>query len=289
MKKNVLTPIDIMEMISHIEHDCCILNKYGKNLTRLAFSDSLPPCFGREKEVERIAISLSRRMKSNVILTGQSGVGKTAVVEELARYFIESAKSTGELKIIYELPLNNIISGSKYRGDFEEKLKGILDEVINKPVIIFIDEIHCIVDAGAAEGAISGAEILKPALARGEICCIGATTTDEYEIIKSNKALARRFNNIEIEKLSGEKAYNCINGILIDYGNYFNINTDKVDRDNLYKASEKVLTKTAFPDNIIDIIDGALAKAKHENKKFITDKDIIEKIFEDYGILWISE
>lgn len=174
------------------------LSKYSRNLNLLALNGELAMTYGREKEVTEISTILLRRTKPNPLLIGVAGCGKTAIVEELARKFVNERLTTGNphTPVIYDLSLNSLVSGARYRGDFEERLQAVMETVKkNKDIIVFIDEIHSLNSIGNAEGAISAGQILKPSLARGEIRCIGATTIDEYkEYIATDKALTRRFS-----------------------------------------------------------------------------------------------
>src|SRR5436853_821524 len=193
-----------------------LLDQFGRNLTRLAAEGKLDPVVGRETEIERIMQILSRRTKNNPVLIGEPGVGKTAVVEGLA-----SRITNGEVpellknKQIYTLDLAALVAGAKYRGEFEERLKKVVKEITQRgDIILFIDEIHNLVGAGAAEGAIDAASILKPALARGELQVIGATTTDEYrKYVEKDKALERRFQTIQVGKPTGEETELILKGV----------------------------------------------------------------------------
>ena len=182
-----------------------MLNQFGRELTLLATEGKLDPVIGRKKEIDRIIQILSRRTKNNPILIGESGVGKTAIVEGLAQYIISNkVPSNLSDKRIFTLDLGALVAGSRYRGDFEERLKKVLAEIKeNGDIILFIDEVHTLVGAGAAEGAIDAASILKPMLARGEIQTIGATTVNEYrKYVEKDKALERRFQPIFVDEPS---------------------------------------------------------------------------------------
>lgn len=265
-----------------IDNKYSSLSKYSRNLNLLAIKNELNPTYFREKEVNEIKTILLRRTKPNPILTGVAGCGKTAIIEELARSYVndylnnENNENNETFPIIYDLSLNSLLSGSRYRGDFEEKLQNILNIVsTNKKIIIFIDEIHTINDIGTAEGATSAGQILKPALARGDIRCIGATTEEEYnQYIMNDKALARRFSKVEIKILTGDTRKKCIDNIIKEYGNYFKINTNSIDADSIINLIDNIIPNKIFPDNVIDIIDETLATAKFQNKKEITIKDI---------------
>jgi len=204
-----------------------ILGQYGKNLTLLAKEGKLDPLIGRRKEIDRIIQILSRRTKNNPILIGESGVGKTAIVEGLAQ-FVYSKKVPSNLvnKRIFTLDLGALIAGSRYRGDFEERLKKVLSEIKNDgDIILFIDEVHTLVGAGAAEGAIDAASILKPMLARGEIQAVGATTVNEYrKYVEKDKALERRFQPIYINEPTVYETIEILKGLKDRYESFHNLN-----------------------------------------------------------------
>ena len=254
------------------------LSKYSRNLNLLALKGELAMTYGREKEVAEISTILLRRTKPNPLLIGVAGCGKTAIIEELARKFVNEHLATGNphTPVIYDLSLNSLIGGARYRGDFEERLQNILDVVSkNKDIIVFIDEIHSLNSIGNAEGATSAGQILKPALARGEIRCIGATTIDEYkEYITTDKALTRRFSVVNVSPISGTARDNCITNILAEYGQYFGIDTSKVKAETLLNIIDNCIPHTVFPDNVIDIIDETLATAKVNEKTEVNDDDM---------------
>ena len=191
-----------------------ILEQYGTNVTQLAVDNKLDPVIGREDEILRVVQILGRRRKNNPVLVGEPGVGKTAIVEGLALRIIEgNVPVTLQGKIIYTLELSTIVAGTKYRGQFEERMKAIVDELTENPnVIIFIDELHTIMGAGGSTGSLDASNIIKPALARGEIRCIGATTFDEFrESIESDGALDRRFQKVVINPPSLEETVEILN------------------------------------------------------------------------------
>ena len=204
-----------------------VLEQYGTNVTQLAIDDKLDPVIGREDEILRVVQILGRRRKNNPVLVGEPGVGKTAIVEGLASRIIEgNVPVTLQGKIIYTLELSTIVAGTKYRGQFEERMKAIVDELVENPnVIIFIDELHTIMGAGGSTGSLDASNIIKPALARGEIRCIGATTFDEFrESIESDGALDRRFQKVVIEPPSLEETIEILSHLRHKYSDFHNVN-----------------------------------------------------------------
>lgn len=268
-----------------------VLSKYSRNLNLLALNGKLAMTYGREKEVAEISTILLRRTKPNPLLIGVAGCGKTAIVEELARKFVNERLATGNphTPVIYDLSLNSLVSGAKYRGTFEERLQAIIDAVsANKDIIVFIDEIHSLNSLGNSEGAVSAGQILKPALARGEIRCIGATTIDEYkEYIATDKALTRRFSVVKVSPIAGTARENCITNILGEYGQYFGIDTSKVKTETFLHIIDNCIPDTVFPDNVIDIIDETLATAKANGKTEVNDNDMKKTASRQHNIIII--
>lgn len=267
------------------------LSKYSRNLNLLALNGELAMTYGREKEVAEISTILLRRTKPNPLLIGVAGCGKTAIVEELARKFVNEHLATGNphTPVIYDLSLNSLVSGTKYRGDFEERLQAVMNTVKkNKDIIVFIDEIHSLNSIGNAEGATSAGQILKPSLARGEIRCIGATTIDEYSrYIATDKALTRRFSVVNVSPISGTAREDCATNILSEYGRYFGIDTSKIESETLLGIIDNCIPHTVFPDNVIDIIDETLATAKANNKMEVNDDDIKKTVSRQHNIIII--
>ena len=236
------------------------LYKYGRSLTEEAMENKYDPVIGREKETERILQILARRTKNNPCLIGEAGVGKTAVVEGLAKIFV-SGNVPEELKNknIFSLDLTSMLAGAKYRGDFEERIKSCIDEVASVGnVILFIDEIHTIVGAGAAEGAIDAANIIKPQLARGELQIIGATTIEEYrKYIEKDSALERRFQPVMINEPNENQTIEIIKGIKDKYEKYHNaVISDEVIKSAV-NLSVRYINDRFLPDKAIDVIDEA--------------------------------
>jgi ATP-dependent Clp protease ATP-binding subunit ClpC len=242
-----------------------VLDQFGRDLTKLASEGKLDPVVGREKEIERIMQILSRRTKNNPVLIGEPGVGKTAVVEGLAQQI-----SSGEVpellrdKQIYTLDLAALVAGSKYRGEFEERLKKVMKEIANKgDVILFIDEIHNLVGAGAAEGAIDAASILKPALARGELQTIGATTIDEYrKYLERDSALERRFQQVRVEQPSTEEAVQILKGLRDRYEQHHKIEITDEALEAAVELADRYISDRQLPDKAIDLVDEAASRKR---------------------------
>ena len=261
------------------------LNQYGDDITAKAEEGKYDTIIGREKEIERIMQIISRRNKNNPCLVGEPGVGKTAIVEGLAEKIM-----TGDVpenlknKRIIDLDISGIVAGAKYRGDFEERIKKILDEVKKeKNIILFIDEIHTIVGAGAAEGAIDAANILKPLLARGEIQLIGATTLDEYrKYIEKDSALERRFSIINVNEPSAKNTIEILKGIVDKYEAHHNVKITNEAIESAVNLSVKYITDRFLPDKAIDLIDEAASKIR---TKIFTEPDEIKELQEESIIL----
>ena len=242
-----------------------LLDQFGRNLTKLAQDGKLDPVVGRATEVERIMQILSRRTKNNPILIGEPGVGKTAVVEGLAQAII--AGDVPELlrdKQIYTLDLAALVAGSKYRGEFEERLKKVMKEITQRgDIILFIDEIHNLVGAGAAEGAIDAASILKPALARGELQTIGATTLDEYrKYLERDSALERRFQQIRVEQPTVEQTVQILQGLRDRYEAHHRIDITDDALEAAAELSDRYISDRQLPDKAIDLIDEASSRKR---------------------------
>ncbi len=239
------------------------LSKYGKNLTRLAERGEIEPVIGRERETERLIRILSRKTKNNPCLIGEAGVGKTAIVEGLATRIADGSVPPGLLgKTLISLDLTSMVAGAKYRGDFEERIKNIMSEAAkNTSVILFIDEIHTIVGAGSAEGAIDAANIMKPELSRGNIQLIGATTLKEYrKYIEKDAALERRFQPVTIEEPDVEGTVFILNGIKSRYEEHHKIKIDDSAIRAAAVLSERYIQDRFLPDKAIDVLDEACAK-----------------------------
>ena len=254
-----------------------VLDNFSRDLTQIAQDGGIDPIIGREKEVLRIAQILSRKKKNNVVIVGDAGVGKSALVEKLALLISEGNCPTNLLdKRIMSLDLTSLVAGTKYRGQFEERIKVILNELQDAPnVIVFIDEIHTMVGAGNASGSMDAANILKPALARGEIQCIGATTFDEYKKnIEKDGALVRRFQKIILSEPTVVETIDILKNLKSSYEEFHRVEyTDNVI-ETIVQLAKKYITDKQFPDKAIDILD-ELGSEKKINVKI---PDIIEKL-----------
>src|SRR6195952_4425617 len=245
-----------------------VLDNFGRDITRLAENNSLDPIVGRENEIERVSQILSRRKKNNPILIGEPGVGKTAIVEGLALRIIQRKVSRVLFdKRVVSLDLAALVAGTKYRGQFEERMKAIMNELEkNRDVILFIDEIHTIVGAGGASGSLDASNIFKPALARGELQCIGASTLDEYRMhIEKDGALDRRFQKVIVEQPSVDEAIEILTNIKSKYEDYHNVTYSKEAIEACVKLSDRYMTDRLLPDKAIDVLDEVGARKHIKN------------------------
>lgn len=302
-KKYINEEIDRLRSLDSQNH---ALSSMARNLNLLALRNDLAPVFHRESEVDAIQKLLLRRTKPNALLTGPAGCGKTAIAEALAihiaqqraEWLSEDAKADREYSkaykawmerdcdmdepvrrevpkpplcdvVIYDLSMNALVSGTKYRGEFEEKMQKIMECCKrNKDIVLFIDEIHQIGEIGASEGATNMGQILKPALARAEIRVIGATTTEESAILKKDKALARRFSDVEVRPLVGEKALSTADSILHDYEVFHKVTVKDVTAEQILEMVN-FHVGGVFPNSFIDVIDEAMSGARFEGKTMI--------------------
>ncbi len=257
------------------------LNKYAKNLNEMARSGKLDPVIGRDEEIRRTLHILSRRTKNNPILVGEPGVGKTAIAEGLAIRIVngdvpENLKS----KIIYALDMGQLIAGAKYKGEFEERLKAVVKEVTSADgeIVLFIDEIHTLVGAGGGDGAMDAANILKPALARGELRAIGATTLSEYQkFFEKDKALERRFQRVLIDEPSVEDAISILRGLKDRYETYHHVRIKDEAIISAVELSHRYITDRFLPDKAIDLIDESAAKLRLEMNSMPEELDKLER------------
>ena len=265
----------------NVESTYNALNKYAKNLNDLAQSGKLDPVIGRDEEIRRVLHILSRRTKNNPVLVGEPGVGKTAIAEGIAHRIVngdvpENLKS----KIIFSLDMGALMAGAKYRGEFEERLKAVVREVTesNGEIILFIDEIHTLIGAGATEGAMDAANILKPALARGELRTVGATTLNEYQkYFEKDKALERRFQKVIIDEPNEEDAISILRGLKERYETHHKVRIKDEAIISAVELSNRYISDRFLPDKAIDLIDEAAAKLRLEMDSLPEELDEIER------------
>lgn len=253
------------------------INKYGKDITKQAANHELDPVVGREREIERLAQILSRRKKNNPVLIGEPGVGKSAIVEGLAQRIVERKVARGLMdKRIVALDMAGVVAGTKYRGQFEERIKAIIDEASScDDIILFIDEIHTIVGAGNASGSMDAANLLKPALARGELQCIGATTLDEYrKNIEKDGALERRFQKVIVDASTPEETLEILTNIKDAYEKHHGVNYTEDALKACVTLTDRYISDRAFPDKAIDALDEAGSRV--HISKVETPKEIEE-------------
>jgi ATP-dependent Clp protease ATP-binding subunit ClpC len=264
-----------------------VLDNFGRDITKLAETGQLDPIIGREKEIERVSQILSRRKKNNPILIGEPGVGKTAIVEGLALRIVQRKVSRVLFdKRVISLDLAALVAGTKYRGQFEERMKAIMNELEkNRDVILFIDEIHTIVGAGGASGSLDASNIFKPALARGELQCIGASTLDEYRMyIEKDGALDRRFQKVMVDPPSVEDTILILNNIKSKYEEYHNVNYDYDAINACVKLSDRYITDRLLPDKAIDVLDEVGARVHLKNINVPQNILDLEKKIEDIKV-----
>ncbi|MBL7710405.1 MAG: ATP-dependent Clp protease ATP-binding subunit [Chitinophagaceae bacterium] len=261
-----------------------VLDNFGRDITKLAEMGALDPIVGREKEIERVSQILSRRKKNNPILIGEPGVGKTAIVEGLALRIVQRKVSRVLFdKRVISLDLAALVAGTKYRGQFEERMKAIMNELEkNRDVILFIDELHTIVGAGGASGSLDASNIFKPALARGELQCIGASTLDEYRMyIEKDGALDRRFQKVVIDPPSVDDTITILNNIKSKYEDYHNVTYNNESIEACVKLSDRYITDRLLPDKAIDVMDEVGARVHLKNINVPQTIVDLEKKIED--------
>ncbi|MCP4415872.1 MAG: ATP-dependent Clp protease ATP-binding subunit, partial [Chloroflexi bacterium] len=253
------------------------LDHFGRDLTQMAVDGKLDPIIGRQREIERVAQVLSRRKKNNPVLIGEPGVGKTAIAEGLAIRIIEKKVSRVlHNKRVVALDMGSIVAGTKYRGQFEERMKALMTELEKAlDVILFIDELHTIVGAGGASGSLDASNMFKPALARGELQCIGATTLDEYRMhIEKDGALERRFQKVMVEPTSPEETLEILHTVKDRYEKHHNVVYDDAAIESIVKLADRYISDKNFPDKAIDVLDEGGSRVHMEN--IIVPKEILE-------------
>jgi ATP-dependent Clp protease ATP-binding subunit ClpB len=257
------------------------LSKYAKNLNELAKQGKLDPVIGRDEEIRRVLQILTRRTKNNPMLVGEPGVGKTAIAEGLAHRIVDGdVPENLKDKVIYSLDMGSLIAGAKYKGEFEERLKAVVKEVTSSEgdIVLFIDEIHTLVGAGGGEGAMDAANILKPALARGELRAIGATTLDEYQkYFEKDKALERRFQKIMIDEPDTESAISILRGIKEKYETHHKVQIKDEAIIAAVELSQRYITNRFLPDKAIDLIDEAASKLRMEINSKPEELDVLDR------------
>src|SRR5690554_940097 len=257
------------------------LNKYANNLNQLANEGKLDPVIGRDEEIRRVLQILSRRTKNNPILVGEPGVGKTAIAEGIAHRIIQGdVPENLKDKHLYSLDMGALIAGAKYKGEFEERLKAVVKEVTSSEgqIILFIDEIHTLVGAGGGEGAMDAANILKPALARGELRAIGATTLDEYQkYFEKDKALERRFQKVMVDEPDTESAVSILRGIKEKYEAHHKVRIKDEVIIGAVELSERYITNRFLPDKAIDLMDEAASKLRMEINSKPEELDVLDR------------
>lgn len=257
------------------------LNKYAKNLNELARTGKLDPVIGRDEEIRRVLQILTRRTKNNPMLIGEPGVGKTAIAEGLAHRIVDGdVPENLKDKIVYSLDMGALIAGAKYKGEFEERLKSVVKEVTSAEgdIVLFIDEIHTLVGAGGGEGAMDAANILKPALARGELRAIGATTLDEYQkYFEKDKALERRFQKVNVEEPDTESAISILRGIKEKYETHHKVRIKDEAIIAAVELSQRYITNRFLPDKAIDLMDEAASKLRMEINSKPEELDVLDR------------
>jgi ATP-dependent Clp protease ATP-binding subunit ClpC len=261
-----------------------VLDSFSRDLTTLASEGKLDPIVGRDSEIERVSQILSRRKKNNPVLIGEPGVGKSAIAEGLALRIIQRKVSRNLLnKRVVSLDMGSIVAGTKYRGQFEERMKAIIEELKKNPdVIVFIDELHTLVGAGGSSGSLDASNMVKPALARGEFQCIGATTLNEYrQYIEKDGALERRFQKVLVEPPTSEETIIILNNIKSKYEDHHNVKYTEDAIINCVKLTERYITDRNFPDKALDALDEAGSRSQLSQVKVPDSLILLEKNLEN--------
>ena len=284
LKYQILALLDAAQKKAKEEKELKALKQFSTDLTELARQEKLDPIIGRDDETERLIQILSRRTKNNPVLLGEPGVGKTAIVEGLAQRIARGdAPDALRQKHLVSLDLGALVAGTKYRGQFEERLKAVIAEIrASKEIIVFVDEIHTLIGAGAAEGSFDASNMLKPALSRGEVQCIGATTLEEYrKYIEKDGALARRFQSILVQPPSADETVRILQGLREKYEHYHHVSIPDVSVKLAVQLSEQYITDRFFPDKAIDLLDEACSRRKIEGGVYPdTFRQLAQKIKE---------
>ncbi len=284
---NIMLEEDLEESEDYYEQKLPLLSKFGRDITRMAKADKFDKCIGREVEIERIIHILSRRRKNNPLLLGEAGVGKTAIVEGLATKIVKNNVPKPLIgKVIFAVDIYNIVAGTKYRGQFEERLRDLLAEASQNNIVLFIDEFHSIVGAGSAEGSLDAANILKPALARSEVQIIGATTYKDFsKTIEKDKSLMRRFQPVKVVQPTPAETLEILKGVKERYEDFHGVSYSYESLKVAVNLSERYITSRMQPDKAIDLIDEAGARVKllhcaDEDKQMPQDKAKLDALKE---------
>lgn len=284
LKYQILALLDAAQKKAKEEKELKALKQFSTDLTELARQEKLDPIIGRDDETERLIQILSRRTKNNPVLLGEPGVGKTAIVEGLAQRIVRGdVPDALRPKHLVSLDLGALVAGTKYRGQFEERLKAVIAEIrASREIIVFVDEIHTLIGAGAAEGSFDASNMLKPVLSRGEVQCIGATTLEEYrKYIEKDGALARRFQSILVQPPSADETVRILQGLREKYEHYHHVNIPDVSVKLAVQLSEQYITDRFFPDKAIDLLDEACSRRKIEGGVYPdTFRQLAQKIKE---------
>ena len=263
------------------ENDQDILKKFGRDVVEDARKGKIDPVIGRDEEIRRIIEVLARKTKNNVVLIGEPGVGKTAIIEGLAQRIVrDDVPTTLKNKTIYELDMGALVAGAKFRGEFEERLKAVLNKIKESEgkIILFIDELHLIVGAGKGEGALDAGNMLKPMLARGEIDCIGATTLNEYrKYIEKDRALERRFQQVLVKEPTVEDTISILRGLKEKFESHHGVRITDLAIVSAATLSNRYLTERFLPDKAIDLIDEACASIRVEIASMPSELDEITR------------